>query len=143
MRNAAPPPPPEVLLFIIPLLFTLGALVLFLFSRTSGWSTLASRYRTEMEPPESIEYVIWASVDGMSFNNVLSVAGIPQGLYLKASFPSYPPLLIPWAEIRRRTRSQFLGLSRDLLEIGGERPVRIQLSSDCLQPFEHYLPVLS
>jgi hypothetical protein len=141
MRDA----PDLLILFLIPpLILVIGSFALFVLSRASGWSTLTPRYRTEMEPPEPSHHVWWASVGGVSFNNVLRIAGSAQGFYIKVFFPFSlfaPPLLIPWAEIRR-TRSQLLGLSWDVLEIG-ERPVRIRLASKSLQPFEHYLPGLS
>ena len=122
----------------------MGTFALFLLPRLSGWSALASRYRTEMEPPKPIQRVGGASIGIVSYNNVLKIAGIDQGLYLRISFPFgifSPPLLIPWAEIRKRTRSRSLFMSWDALEIG-ERSVCIRLASKYLQPFEQYLPVL-
>ena len=64
MRDA---PPPQIFFLILPLILVIGSLVMFVLSRVSGWSTLAPRYRTEMEP-EPTQHVWWASVGGVSFN---------------------------------------------------------------------------
>jgi len=109
-------------------------------SMMGGWWALSDRYATSEPAPLSQKWMVSGALGWTSYNNVLIVGQSEAGLRLSV-FPLFrfchPPLLIPWSEIRCIERTQSLFISSDVLEVTGDRAVRIRLPISVTQAFEH------
>lgn len=73
------------------------------FSKLTGWSRLAEKYRTNKKP----EFELYRAVQvswGSPFlaGNIYTLGSSYKGLYLGVLFPfriAHPPLLIPWRDV--------------------------------------------
>jgi hypothetical protein len=101
------------LLLLLPALLVAPALIV-VFSRLSGWQTLARRYPLRgSRPPARVRLGFGVFRRWIGYNGGLVVAVDGRGLYLAAmpvvlSF-CHPPIFIPWSEIVWIRRDRLLG----------------------------------
>ena len=107
------------LLLLLPAVLLAPALIV-VFSRVSGWRTLAQRYPLRgSRPPARVRLGYGVFRGWIGYNGGLIVAVDARGLYLAAmpvvlSF-CHPPIFIPWSEIewiRRDRRFGFVTVYR-------------------------------
>lgn len=106
-------------------------LVLLFFSKITGWSRLAEKYRATTKPESKLMQAVqvqWGSI--MMAGNIYSIGCTREGMYLGVLFPfrvGHPPLLIPWRDIKT---SKVTGLFKPL--------VRLDFGNSISRPFEIY-----
>ena len=102
MQNAG-----KLLLFIIVPLLPVG--LIYLFSRVSGWQTLAQKYPLQGAFPTPKQWMGYGVFHGwMGYNGGIIVSSDASGLFLRAmpvvlSF-CHDPIFIPWTEVVRIER---------------------------------------
>ena len=107
--------------------------IIYLISQISGWALLARRFRSTS--PFTGPTWRWQSCRmrwSSHYGNCLTVGSDPTGLFLDILFLfriGHPPLLIPWAEVSVRRRSQILFWSYVDLRLGREEQVPLQISA--------------
>jgi hypothetical protein len=142
--HASGPPPPEV--FLIPALFpVLWVTVTAVISAVGGWGALGKEYRADGPAPTGTRSFQSGSFGITRYNGCLRIGHSEAGLFL-AIFPLFrpfhPPLLIPWGAITRRTGEKHWGISYNVLEVGGSRPVRLTFRAGTTAPFERRLQAI-
>ncbi|QSQ16348.1 hypothetical protein [Myxococcus landrumensis] len=119
-----------------------------LSSLIGGWRKLGRRYATKQAMPDQNIRGTTVRVGLSHYRSSVTVGADEDGLYLSPTFllrPFHPPLLIPWAALRARTRQSdwsYLGKSFDRMEVGPERVV-VRVESVVMDGFIRYLPPLS
>ncbi len=120
---------PWALLLLVP---SYVAFVMWIISRTSGWSLLARRFRAD--EPFCGETWGWQSArfrGWCSYNNCLNVGANPESLYLSIMLPFrliQPSLLIPWRGIEVEKGKMFFGLyDTAQFRIGTEERVTVRI----------------
>jgi hypothetical protein len=100
---------PSFFVAIFPVYFlALWLLVGTIISLVGGWFSLSRIYRTRVP----FNGTKWGGQSGQmrwlaNYNNVLTLGANQEGLYLTCMFLfrfMHPPLLIPWSEIKVRTK---------------------------------------
>lgn len=85
-------------------LFVAGlcAFVFAVFRRASGIGRLAERFAAAGPPAGPVYDRQTVQVGAVRWRNCVTIGATPQGLYLalRPAFPRYPPLLVPWSEIK-------------------------------------------
>jgi hypothetical protein len=100
------------LLLLLPALLLAPALIV-VFSRVSGWRTLAQRYPLRgSRPPARVRMGYGVFRGWIGYNGGLILSVDARGLYLAAmpvvlSF-CHPPIFIPWSEIEWIRRARML-----------------------------------
>ena len=105
-------------------------LISFTFSKITGWSRLAEKYRINTKPESKLMQavqVFWGSA--LMAGNIYTLGGNSKGMYLGVLFPfraGHPPLLIPWYDIKAKKVDR-LFIPRVQLTFGGglSRPFEI------------------
>jgi hypothetical protein len=101
------------LLLVLPALLLAPTLIV-VFSRLSGWQTLARRYPLRgSRPPARVRMGYGVFRGWIGYNGGLILSVDARGLYLAAmpvvlSF-CHPPIFIPWSEIEWIRRDRMLG----------------------------------
>ena len=92
------------------ILFFFGTIILFVVLRVpfymvlanvAGWAALARRYPWHGGVPANAHHLVTGFVGATAYN-LLSIAVLPEGLYLAVHIPfrpGHPPLLIPWTAV--------------------------------------------
>jgi hypothetical protein len=87
------------------IIFVVGWIVVsFIFSKITGWSRLAEKYRIYKKPEFKLlraVQVTWGTP--LIAGNIYTLGSTYKGLYLGVLFPfrvGHPPLLIPWRDIK-------------------------------------------
>jgi hypothetical protein len=97
-------------------------------ARTSGWSALAKRFRTDAEPagPKLARQVM--RVGSVRESRSTTMIPTPAGLYLHSHPLVFfrPPLLIPWSLIRYAGGQQFLWLGTRVLDLDGVTTIGVR-----------------
>ncbi|AGC44643.1 hypothetical protein MYSTI_03331 [Myxococcus stipitatus DSM 14675] len=118
-----------------------------LSSLVGGWYRLGRRYATKRALPDTNIRGITVRVGLSNYRGAVTVGADEEGLYLSPMFlmrPFHPPLRIPWAALRARTRRSdwtYFGKSFDRMEVGPERIV-VHIESLVMDGFVRYLPPL-
>jgi hypothetical protein len=91
-------------LLVLPFLLLIPAIVVFLLSRASGWSTLADAYPLLGAFPATRTWLGYGVFRGwIGYNGCLILGSDQTGLYLR-TWPLlsifHAPVFIPWSEIR-------------------------------------------
>ena len=100
------------------------------FSRVTGWSRLAEKYRATSKSESKLMravQVYWGSI--LLAGNIYTLGSSSKGMFLGVLFPfrlGHPPLLIPWHEIKAK-RVNRLFMPRIQLSFGNglSRPFEI------------------
>lgn len=95
-------------------------------SRTTGWHQLAERFTLQGDfPSEPWRFKSATARYGSHYNNCLTIAASPVGLYMAMLWPfrvGHPPLFIPWNEITiSRAKVFFWNVVR--FQVGRENPI--------------------
>jgi hypothetical protein len=127
------------------IVLVLWFVVLRALSMVSGWAMLSRRFRTASPSPAGSRHSVSGRLGWVGFRSSLTVGHSASGLYLSVFFvfrPFYPPLLIPWGSIRRRSpRKESSFSTYDSLEIQGNGgDVELRLYGNVAGEFEHFLP---
>jgi hypothetical protein len=113
-----------------------------LLANLSGWRRLAEYHRAvapfvgrtwRFESASFRRFV--------HYGNILTFGANSEGLYIAVLFPfriAHPPLLIPWALVRRVSPS-FFHLFSTPFELGAEPRVRIAIKKRLVAKFEEHL----
>jgi hypothetical protein len=105
--------------------------LIYLFSRTSGWETLAERYPLRGEFPTPKVWMGYGVFRGwIGYNGGIVVASDAAGLYLGAmpivlSF-CHDPIFIPWSQMRRISKE--IGLLSDSYQIATEKAPEVRFA---------------
>lgn len=108
--------------------------VTWLMGIVSGWSRLASRYRTDGRAEVTVLSAGSARIGGAAYNNMLQVGIQPEGLRLsvwRIFRPGHPPLLIPWSDITDIEETRSLLGTRNRLRIR-DAPTTITLGASAV-----------
>lgn len=117
-------------------------------SLVGGWHRLGQRYATKRDVPYLNLSGTTVRVGLSHYRRSVTVGADEDGLYLSAVFvlrPFHPPLLIPWAALRARTREadwSYFGKNFDRMEVGPDRVV-VRIESIVMDGFSRYLPPLT
>ncbi|MGH9573225.1 MAG: hypothetical protein ACRD40_06815 [Candidatus Acidiferrales bacterium] len=135
MHTSGPQGGALVALFI--LLFVFCWIVTgMLVSRMTGWHRLAERFSLDGEfPAERWRFKSATARYGSNYNNCLTIAANPMGLYMAMLPPfliGHPALLIPWNEISI-SRKKVLFWNVVQFQIGRETPVTFGFREDFAQ----------
>ena len=97
---------PVLIVFIIATVLTVLPLffmfVTWLIGQISGWSRLASSFRTEAPVSGKVLRMQSAKIGLASYNGCLTICVLESGLRLSMLLPfrcGHPPLLIPWHQV--------------------------------------------
>lgn len=128
--NAKPQPlTKETFFLLVPFFIYLPLAVMGTLAVTSGWRTLARKFRAPKNFRSGHLFIFQnAQVGVVSFNNILNVRVAGEGLHLSLPFLfafMHPPLLIPWEEIKAARQRKFLFRRVLLLTIGEPKIVTI------------------
>jgi hypothetical protein len=102
-------------------------------SRMTGWHRLAQRFALQGDfPAERWRFRSATARYGSHYNNCLTIAASPMGLYMAMLWPfriAHPPLFIPWNEITiSRAKVLFWNVLR--FQFGREDPVTFGFRED-------------
>lgn len=102
--------------------------LLWLFSRLSGWTRLAQTYRAgEVEVDESA-WLRTGRIGAISYHSCLCLGVNDQGLRIAVAFPMrlfHPPLFIPWDQFRQVAADSKLYSHRCRMSVG--RPTVVSM----------------
>ena len=108
------------LLVLAGLVFFVVALAMRLSGRASGWAELAKRYPAQ-EPPVGEEFA-WQTVRVgiVRYRHSVRVIVAPEGLWLsmQLQLAKFPPLYIPWEEIKGTQNTRLYSRKAVQLSIG-------------------------
>jgi hypothetical protein len=96
--------------YIFPFFFIgMWALITYIISKM-GWADLVANYETTTSFPGHRLGIISASINGISYNNVLILRYNEEGIYLRPIWLFrlfHKPVLIPWKEIKEVRNRKF------------------------------------
>ena len=134
--------------FILVFLVSFMALLFYIFSRVSGWSTLAQRYGAKFEPDGTLYQRQTIKVGSVRWRFAAMVGVSPSGLYLAVT-PRFgplrrlipqPPLLIPWSDIKVVGPGHiYLGWQAVELSVGNPRITSLTVPQRLYQILAPYL----
>jgi hypothetical protein len=106
-------------------LFVTGMLTL-----VSGWRGVAARFPAGDIPPAGESWSNQISGFGLVHENrVTRVIVSPAGLHLSAILPfrfARPPILVPWDQVKWKSRRRFLWVHDHRLDLGGRATLTIK-----------------
>ena len=92
-----------LILFVFLLFIVLTSQGFALLFAQFGWKKLAELYKTEVVPRGKQFRWVSGSVDSVTYNNLLTVWILEEGVYLGTVFyfrSGHPSILIPWKDIK-------------------------------------------
>jgi hypothetical protein len=111
------------------------------FARASGLTKLAERYPANHQPEGQKYTKQTLQIGAVRFRKSVTVYINPEGLYVWAHpiFSNYPPIFIPWSEVKRTQESSIYGGRAMLLSIGDPQMGTIRVKMGLFRLIETHL----
>ena len=130
-----------ILILVIVLIVRTAAGVLV---RASGLPALIERYRTDSPPPPDVLRLQTVAVGKVNYKNCVTLGISNTGLYVNLGgvpliMPRTPPLLIPWADLRKTEERRLFWRACSELAIGQPPIGTLTVFDDAFQRMRPYL----
>jgi hypothetical protein len=115
-----------------------------LFGTASGWDELARRFPGPVNPPASLQKGGFIRLGNVFYRFGIQTAVLPEGLYLvfKGAY-SYPPILLPWSEMKNPQSSLLYWQPARRLDIGQPLIVKMTVMEPLYQAMKPYLEAVN